>query len=705
MAHILVFAKKKPLLDTAADRISIGTRTSCELTLRDPIAAEVHCHVVHQDLVYRIEDAGTATGTFVNGLAIAKPTALASGDEIVLGVNKLVVEIVREENGFALHLDLQEDKFFQKARFSTGDDPQWIPGDREAFKEAEINFSAFPALRVAGWSAVSIALLALLLLLVPGVRATLVQPGPLHNLHGQILAAEGCIACHEPWGGVTSERCRSCHAVELEGRHPFDGALAAALPADACTRCHVEHLGSESVVREVDALADVWPGVAPRVRERDPLFVPRDFRSEVGCAGCHHVETPTLEDARRFVAEHGSGRSLSDTGRLDQAARATPAVAKFDHASHVGERKIECAHCHRPADSAEVAESRRDFAVVPFTTCMGCHHAEGNTAYGELAVVTDSAASGAPPFRVDWHGKAEERCLACHAELEDGSPALVETESLAFQDSITGAPIPPSESPRLLFSLESRGHDEQAGAKGRDCSECHAAGDFASAKRVDRRFWHALHLAELPAGADDVTAERARALSAACSECHADVVASASLTGMLFDGSTCARCHASSANGESTPAISERVSRTKTMRTDFPHALHVARADGSPSLAKGCFACHAFESASDGFRAVPATPSEVVDCTACHDDHANVGGGSCNLCHAGSDPLFFGGVRAATGGGSFSHFQPGHVESVRDCRSCHAGVESAALVADIGMPDASGEGCFECHFEERFHWR
>ncbi len=675
MAHFVVTAKKKPRLDTDALEIAIGTRTSCDLTLRDPIAAEVHCRIAYAELAFRIEDAGTATGTFVNGLAIEGPTVLADGDEIVVGVNKLVVRIEREEGALALHLDLQEDRFFQKAKMSSGDDPEWIPGDREAFKEAEINFSEFPALRAVAWGAILVALLFALSLAVPTVRAGLVQPGPLHNLHADAVGAESCDSCHEAFGSVSSALCVNCHAGDLEGRHPFDGSVALALPADACTSCHVEHMGTESTVEEVDLGLDLWSDARPRVRVRDPDFVPPDFREAVGCAGCHESE-PTLDDARRRLSDGRAAPSPEETAA---------AVQKFDHSTHVGARDIACARCHAPGDR----EDGRDFAVVPFTTCMSCHHAEGNTAYDLADIEVDAEwVELAPAFELAYHGRDEAACARCHQTPGEGDLRRVTTDAWAFFDSVTGEAL---EDGALLFSYASRGHTEQAAAKGKACSECHASGELVTADRTDRRFWHGLHLRELT--------------SESCAECHADVSGSSSLTGASYSEQSCARCHASAGNDASVPKLAPSARRIERERVDFPHDAHVG--SRSPLLAAGCASCHVLSEVSDGFQASVTTPPEVASCVACHSDHANVGGGdTCQKCHAQDDPLFAT-ARAtpAASRRSFNHFQAGHVANLRDCGSCHGGVEEAQRISDISLPDLSAPGCFECHFETRFHWR
>lgn len=678
MALFRASSKGKPRLETDASEITIGTRTSCDLVLRDPIAAERHARIVHEGFAFRIEDLGTATGTYVDGLALEGPRELADGSEVLIGVNKLVAKLEREGDRLVLALDLQEDKFFQKARMAAGDAPRWVPGDREAFKEAEIEFSAFPALRAAVWGAVLVAVLLLLALAVPPVRAALVQPGPLHNLHAQHLGAGDCAACHEPYGGAPAAKCAACHAEHLAGRHPFDLAAVAEAHPGACAGCHVEHMGTRTELAPAaagDALPAAFAGAAaPLVRRRDPRYTPPDFRERVGCAPCHD-DVPDLEAARRRAAPLERPEPSGEHGPARRAA-----VAKFSHASHVGQESIACAACHAPA-GAEAGALQRDFAVVPFETCMGCHQAEDGGYRAPGLVVDERFAGRAPAFRVDWHGTSEEGCGRCHADPGTGTRRTV---SRAPRGAEGARP----------FDYRARGHVEEQRARARECARCHGS-ELVGSERSPQPFLHALHLARLPG--PDASREDAQALSASCAECHAGAAQATTLRGVpAFDDGGCAACH-----GEA-PRRAEPAG-APVESPDFPHDLHGARPDGP--LARGCFACHSFAAPGDGAGAAPVTPPEVRDCTACHADHANVGGGRCQVCHEGDDPLFFAAPPAPRPGASFSHFTPDHAAALDDCAGCHAGVAGARTVAEVSLPDTSAPACFACHFERRFHWR
>ena len=92
MARFVVKEGKKSRVESDADRIDIGTRSSCVLSLDDTVVAERHVTIAYKDGRFVIEDAGSATGTYLNGLPLAQPTPLGAGDVIVLGRSKLTAD-------------------------------------------------------------------------------------------------------------------------------------------------------------------------------------------------------------------------------------------------------------------------------------------------------------------------------------------------------------------------------------------------------------------------------------------------------------------------------------------------------------------------------------------------------------------------------------------------------------------------------------
>src|ERR1700722_14304356 len=75
------------------DIIKIGRLSSAHLSLEDDRISRIHSVIqVSADNQISILDMGSSEGTFVNGKRVSKG-ALNQGDEITLGVTKLVVEI------------------------------------------------------------------------------------------------------------------------------------------------------------------------------------------------------------------------------------------------------------------------------------------------------------------------------------------------------------------------------------------------------------------------------------------------------------------------------------------------------------------------------------------------------------------------------------------------------------------------------------
>jgi len=730
MGRIVVKSKKKVTHESDSGTVKIGTRTTCQVTLRDPVAAEIHCEISFTPQGFMIEDKGSSTGTYVNGLRVEGTQTLGQGDEIVLGVTKLVASLGRDGDLPVLELDLQEDKFFQKAKMSTGDNPTWIPGDREAFKEAEINFGAFPALRVTGWSAVAIAVIVIIVLAVPKVRGLIMQPGPIHNLHAQEIEANNCSACHLSSGDDGRAGCAVCHAEELTGRHPFPGTVGFNVAKQACTRCHVEHLGTETVRKVIEGSGGA------RVRVRDPRFVPPNFREVHGCEECHSTApVPEIDDARDYLAElerkrlKREGRAIEAGGETALASTKEPGrLEGFSHEAHVGGKSISCDKCHLASDTAG-----RDFAPVAFNTCMTCHHAEQNLAYTSAEVTPDADWVGeAFDIRIDStvhsggeanvpvsagtsgdsnsgsgsvanvsgaNGDEESKCHLCHTDAPNRR--MNSFSKPVFLSSVTGQRLPTGDgSPELYFSIETRGHEGLTSAV--DCSECHFKGTLASNARSDRQFFHGLHLSKLLVGsAGDLDDAEAREVSSTCAECHSGTMGSMAFGEEAFDNAACAQCHGSDSNGGGVPVVASAARVEEGTRFDFPHQIHVNSTKGP--LAKGCFACHEFTSDGDDLLAAPTTRPDVSNCMECHTGHQYTKGGSCSTCH---DPNYEeapdAGILASR---SFSHFESGHAAMLSDCNRCHEGVASAAQVSDIGMPATSDADCFQCHFERRFHWR
>jgi hypothetical protein len=385
----------------------------------------------------------------------------------------------------------------------------------------------------------------------------------------------------------------------------------------------------------------------------------------MGCERCHLEGAPTLEDGRARAAGYAGAHAPAGPRGI------APGDA-FSHALHAGEREISCVQCHAPL---ERQVDGRDHAPVSFDTCRECH----TTGLGRDADVVFPEAHGA------------EACQWCHADPEGGELRQVQTLARRFV-GLDGEPISLADDrPRLLFSFASHGHVDEVRARRDDCADCHHR-RIDSIPRVDRPFWHALHLP--PRVLDGSLPPDA--VRATCAQCHAAVVASDTLAGIELpydggDASGCARCHASERNRLEAPSLSPGMTTSETTRPDFPHERHANL---------GCLECHPMGSPED-YRAVPAAPFEVRTCVACHDDHASLP--SCEQCHSPAESIFSSDAPPARDYGSFSHLEPGH--RTDDCMRCHTNAADATRISEVELPSGDGAACFECHFGERYHWR
>ncbi len=81
--------------------VTIGRAESCDVGLfGDPGVERLHAHIARKDSGYFLTDAGTPTGTFLNGSRIARATPIRSGDAIRVGNSVLRFgERVRDRAG------------------------------------------------------------------------------------------------------------------------------------------------------------------------------------------------------------------------------------------------------------------------------------------------------------------------------------------------------------------------------------------------------------------------------------------------------------------------------------------------------------------------------------------------------------------------------------------------------------------------------
>jgi len=753
-------------LNIEADAVTIGTKATCDLMIRDPVAAYEHCRVRFDGADFRINDLGSATGTFVNGLPVEGSRALQDGDEIVLGVSRIQVNIAAEDSRSTLNMSVRVRGFHFVEIGRTSRAELNTQHDRDFWARTEVKLGRFRPLRLANLGALIGVLVLVPLLFIDSFEESLVEPGHLCSSHAQLFLAEkpdaveageytqaqemGCKVCHAPFGGIPMSKCSECHSDMLLAQHPFKDAPDESIPADRlsrawsqedCLLCHQEHLG----------------------RDRKSGLVPTVEETKEACSHCHGG---TKLEAEGFLTSRGRVK-------VRQTARSYSSF-EFGHDDHVNlkhqdtQKVLDCKVCHvnnaeAVASAARAVDERRregrDFQPVPFETCARCHATQ--LVQGELADERDESLRGWWPrvkndegelanvWTVNWHGSedAPNTCALCHEELFRPELRRVSRPSNALSDYAV----------RARYSIERRSHQAQfkAHANGQDCSRCHRREETLFAlQRAPRVFWHTVHLANGHLASGDLangdpgngdpgnklsSAGEAgyRQLSEECVACHTDREQSRALTDgkdgpYKWAPETCTRCHRESADPGATlfapePLAVALSAETLVERSDFPHEVHMDfRADGP--LKSGCFTCHEFtvESEGPGFAAIPTTKPEMRECATCHEKHAYVGGGSCRNCHPTDQPgrynVYFGKEppkerpilsRSWPEANSFNHFSSGH-ESV-SCGECHTldadepgkSLGQATTLAEIPIPDESAAICRGCHVEskQRFHWR
>jgi len=91
--------------DFDQDSVLIGRTPECDVVLYDAGVSRKHCRIFNEGSQFLVEDMGSSNGTKVNGAAITKKHALATGDKLTLGPVVFVFEAVAEEFANELSTD------------------------------------------------------------------------------------------------------------------------------------------------------------------------------------------------------------------------------------------------------------------------------------------------------------------------------------------------------------------------------------------------------------------------------------------------------------------------------------------------------------------------------------------------------------------------------------------------------------------------
>ena len=761
-------APKRAPEELAAGSIVLGALSEADIPLDDPIVAGRHCRISYEPgLGFRVEDLASTTGLYIGGAPVGESVYLEPGSvEMVLGMVRVQLDLSQDLE--QLSLLVKEKSFVSfEAHVKDPDPRKFKLGVEDRLVKEEVHFGRLGGLRVLNVGAGLVGVAAIAAVLVnTGWRETVVDPGPLHPSHAQILqdsasypeymqiaAAQGCEACHDPWGATPSSKCLDCH-VELVQAHPyapeFEGAGRVAELRD-CVVCHADH-------RRGDLTALEWD-----------FGFQEDFTTRVPdtCLDCHESE----ESLDGFQLE----KRLPPIG---EEVQRSVTYDSFPHGAHLRweGQAMECTTCHSEVggepnlQSGGLLADRREFAPVDFESCLRCHSSEESERDGGLSEFwpgdefqVDIPVHGTDP--VGGEGLAGGLFLSCHTEVHE--PALLYRLD----------PNPVDWAP-MAFALRRNPHSDELSADIEDpltsesCSACHVdrVASVDSELSDPEAFWHSDHLSDLLGAYDQDAPQKSpegyAAAAQECLDCHQSVALAEGGAPAgelsLYEADECTTCHSTAPPAPSSP---DRASSNSA----YPHAAHL-------NLPGGCFACHAIEpyvrgAAPDETAGYRAVTHSGQDCAECHAGHRAIAQGpqdsGCVLCHQPSgDPVpWFGSVAKARAagrevpskawaeGGGFAHFSRGHrawiedpesdfrrylgeeesivssndslelAESVRRCTYCHSdalepdqdristlsvylrSMEDLDYLTGLGTTD--GGACDQCHIGERqrMHWR
>jgi len=726
--------------------VTIGGRTGVDVVLRDPMVADRHCVITHED-GFMLRDTGSVTGTWVDGKRAAPSIELVDGATIIIGTTRLTVTVGDDDGTQTLQLKSDPQSFWWKKAGKGAFD-----NDPDQLVYAETKFGRFPALHLGNRAAMIAGTVVLLAAtFVSSIMEPLADPGPLMAPHqyvttadlsdppedvaaspgspaaahsgflskcAQLSGEQGCNVCHTTGSGTPEQKCAQCHGLEGEmahkgsWRHPYhnNGEVA---DQQFCVLCHTDHNGGTDRKAGTDDLIG-------------------------NCATCHDLSDPDFQKQR-------------DDAQI-QLPDPQPVAFEdlnFPHNAHL-KQEIGCDVCHQidgqVRSNVEAGlpddKNQHDFATVPYEVCASCHVEDAAATNMTAAQQTEWRAKAKDAqWSVGWHGTddPQSKCLDCHAQTQRGGATVIGPEMKTVQRGVFSADLYRRE--RALYTNATRSHQDefQKHAGDQKCSECHLDEKVRTAtptSRPARPFWHGLHLAAGALAPGDRAGQVSKDNLQGCISCHRDLGQPEAdhLTPFTSDTAAyhwpespsaqaaCKECHKEGEELLPLLAAKRPTTAATERRNDFPHDIHVmSGAFGqSGTLAKGCFSCHEFSEA-DGeapFTQVPRTLPGAMDCISCHQGHDNIAGGDCQQCHPKderrsnsflwqakiTEPQSTRPWPAANG---FSHLSEGHIDHLKDCQTCHgtSGLEEAKTLVDVRVPDEREKLCRECHLEKQFHWR
>ena len=68
-----------------ADELTIGRAATCDITIDDTYASQIHTRVSRRDNEHVVEDLGSTNGTYLNRQKVSSATTLKTGDHLQIG--------------------------------------------------------------------------------------------------------------------------------------------------------------------------------------------------------------------------------------------------------------------------------------------------------------------------------------------------------------------------------------------------------------------------------------------------------------------------------------------------------------------------------------------------------------------------------------------------------------------------------------------
>tara|TARA_B100000953_G_scaffold166339_1_gene137167 strand:- start:509 stop:742 length:234 start_codon:yes stop_codon:yes gene_type:complete len=68
-----------------ASELTIGRAATCEITIDDTYASQIHARVFRRDDDHVLEDLGSTNGTYLNRQKVSSATNLQTGDHLQIG--------------------------------------------------------------------------------------------------------------------------------------------------------------------------------------------------------------------------------------------------------------------------------------------------------------------------------------------------------------------------------------------------------------------------------------------------------------------------------------------------------------------------------------------------------------------------------------------------------------------------------------------